>query len=859
MQAGNKDAPQPIYRQDYQPPDWLVESIELYFEIADEHVDVTSTLSLKRNGRHARPLVLDGRQLELRSLRLDGEPVTPDNYDLTNTSLVLGALPDTALLEIQTRTEPRGNTSLEGLYAAGNMLCTQCEAHGFSRITYFPDRPDILARYRVTIEADSTRYPTLLSNGNRVAHTMLENGRQQVQWDDPFPKPCYLFALVAGDLACVKDHYLTGSGRTIAIEFYVEHGRESLCGHAVNSLKQAMAWDEATYSLEYDLDTYMVVAVSSFNMGAMENKGLNIFNDRFVLVSPKTATDSDHELVTAIIGHEYFHNWTGNRVTCRDWFQLSLKEGLTVFREQQFMQDCVGGSTQRIEQVRMLRERQFPEDAGPLAHPVRPDSYIEINNFYTATVYEKGAELVRMLHGMLGQEAFARGLRSYLKSHDGQAATIEDFVEAMQNETETDLGQFFRWYSQAGTPEVTVREIEASSEAEYRLEFTQFTPATPGQAEKQPLLIPLRIGLLGQPGQSDHLVTLNDTWQEVTFGIESLQVTPVFLRGFSAPVHLNFPYSADQLARIVLQEEDGYARWEAMQRLYLQHMLGEITAEPLIDVLGQILASESDCGLLAELLTLPTENQLIELAPAPVKLDQLLDRRDGLLQRIGLSLAAPLSKHLNDQEATATADYSIASAAKRRLHAICLLLVVRVADEASAALAEQYYQQASNMSDTLAAMQALRDLECEQRERVMQDFYARWSGQPLVLDKWFAIQACTHFGEPATRIRRLLDDQGFDLRNPNRVRALIGAFAMNNPRGLHDRSGAGYALLQELLPKLDSLNPQVSARMAQSLSNWHQLDADRKRQINHLLQTLMDQPGLSADLKEILAKLSAAS
>lgn len=862
MPAKPENAPKQIQRADYSPPDWLIDEVELYFNIGEQDVEVRSKLHLRRNpaiAAHTRALVLNGRQLSLLHLAVDGRSLNTDEYQLSDTSLSIDALPETSILEIRTSIDPSSNTSLEGLYAAGDMLCTQCEAHGFSRISYHLDRPDVLAKFNVTIEADSSKYPVLLSNGDCVEQTELSNGRQRVQWQDPYPKPCYLFALVAGDLARVSDSYTTSSGREVALEFYVEHGREQLCDQAIHSLKLAMAWDEDTYGLEYDLDTYMVVAVSSFNMGAMENKGLNVFNDRFVLASSDSATDADYELITAIIGHEYFHNWTGNRVTCRDWFQLSLKEGLTVFREQQFMQDCVGGSTQRIEQVRMLRERQFPEDAGPLAHPVRPDSYIEINNFYTATVYEKGAELVRMLHGMLGQENFAKALRNYLHKHDGEAATIEDFVAAMQAETTIDLQSFFAWYSQAGTPRVSVEDNYDEDSQRYQLKLHQQLDCTANQNETQPLLIPLNTALLGQSEQLDErLITLTSAEQQLDLGEYAERPTPVLLRGFSAPVELSYAYTSEQLINIVRQESDGYSRWEAMQRLYTQHVIEGGEAQTILTCCAELLDGESDNALLAELLSAPTENQLIDQNAAGIDIDTLIQRRDALLEALGSQLAPQLqSKLLPLQESDSEPrdpSYSVASAAQRRLHAVALHLLLRAATPERQTLASSYYKQAVNMTEHLAALAALRDVDCVERDSCLADFRARWDGNALVLDKWFALQACTSFGNAAERVRQLMQDPTFMLSNPNRVRSLIGAFAMNNPRGLHAADSSGYTLMAEFLPQLDQLNPQVSARMAQVFSRWRLLDESRQTHIKSLLDTLL-RGNLSSDLFEIITKI----
>ena len=862
MSARSDQSPTRVLRSEYQPPDWRIDQVELHFDIqSHDCVEVHSRLSLQSQSDNEAPLVLAGRHMQLLGVQLDGKELSADAYTLSDSELRIEQLPPSAMLEIRTRINPATNTALEGLYAAEGLLSTQCEAHGFSRITYFLDRPDVLARYRVTIDADTQTFPVLLSNGNRIAEQDLDDGRHRVIWEDPFPKPCYLFALVAGDLACVRDSYTTTSGRDIAIEFYVEHGAETRCGHAIEALKQAMRWDESTYGLEYDLDTYMVVAVSSFNMGAMENKGLNIFNDRYVLVSSETATDTDFELVTAIIGHEYFHNWTGNRVTCRDWFQLSLKEGLTVFREQQFMQDTVGTSTQRIEQVRMLRERQFPEDAGPLAHPVRPDSYIEINNFYTATVYEKGAELVRMLHQMLGQEAFARGLRRYLQANDGTAATIEDFVTALQEQTDIDLRPFFTWYEQAGTPVIHLKDSYDADRRQYQLAVTQGTAPTPGQSEKKPLFIPLNTALYSPQGQQLAAQTLLLDQQEQVFSFEDIAEKPIPapLREFSAPVNLNFAYDADDLVTLVLHESDGFTRWEAMQRLYMAHLLDELDVDLLIQACSQLLGKEEDAGLLASLLSLPSENQLLEKASVPIQPHALLARRDQLLEQVGQQLESQWADLLQSQANAANVAYSPQVAAQRSLRAVALRYLLATGEQRWQKQAVNLYKQAQNMTECLAAMSALRDCEGEARAQVMADFRQRWDQQPLVLDKWFSLQGTTQYGDAVARVRDCMQDPAFSMKNPNRVRSLIGAFLMQNPRGLHALDGSGYVLWTEVLFELDAVNPQVSARLAQALANWQRFADDNKKQMQQSLEKVLAKPGISNDLYEIVTKIATVT
>ena len=859
-----------VFRKDYRAPDYVVESVELDFDLRDR-TTVVSVLQLRRNGQASEaaqadaPLHLDGRGFELIEIAIDGQAVAADRMERNDERLLLKNLPQVFSLRVVTKLDPDSNHSLEGLYRSGPMLCTQCEARGFSRITYFPDRPDVLARFKVRIEADAQRYPVLLSNGNRVEAGEAADGRHYAIWEDPFLKPCYLFALVAGDLGCVSDTYTTASGREVALQFYVDKGNEGRVPHALESLKKAMRWDEEVYGLEYDLDIYMVVAAREFNMGAMENKGLNLFNARFVLASPETATDADYEGIESVIAHEYFHNWTGNRVTCRDWFQLSLKEGLTVFRDQNFSADLNGFDVQRIGEVRQLRTLQFAEDAGPMAHPVRPDSYVEINNFYTATVYEKGAEIVRMLQTLLGRETFIKGVQHYLREHDGSAATIEDFLAAHEAVSGRHLEGFRRWYSQAGTPTVGIDDEYHLLAHTYTLHLEQSTPATPGQPDKKPVPIPIRVAFFDGEGQRIHLpaqpplmptpdlILLEDARATITFEDVKVRPTPSFVQGFSAPVRLQFGYSSDQLVNLLLHETDGFARWEAGQRLLLNAFF-ELLSGPAGDATQallkglQLLAAQhfDDRALLAELLRMPSESYLAGQLQ-PLDGEKLAAARDDLRLRIAHALTGPLSVWAT----AAPEDPGAANVGRRALAAIASWYLAATRSNRILDLCRERAD-SPNMTISYGALAALNDIDCPQREAAMDAFLSRWRGDALVLDKWFALQAGSAIGNGVERAAGLLDHPDY-VASPNRIRSVLGTFWRENLRAYHRADGSGYRLLADQVLKLDKSNPQIASRLADGLLGWRGLAAPRDGLLRAVLQQLVQQV-TSPDVGEKIQK-----
>lgn len=865
--------PRTVHRRDYTPPSYLVDTVVLEFELDEQETIVRSELAMRRNGDHREPLRLDGQQLELITLALNGEPLPPEAYQVDGRGLTIAEVPEHFRLQVTTRIHPHLNTALEGLYKSGGMFCTQCEAEGFRRITYYPDRPDVMARFRTKIIADRVRYPVLLSNGNPIERGELDDDRHYVVWEDPFPKPAYLFAMVAGDLACNRDSFITASGREVALEIYVEPQNLARTGHAMESLKRAMRWDEDTYGLEYDLDIYMIVAVGDFNMGAMENKGLNIFNTQYVLADPDTATDTDFDNVLAVIGHEYFHNWTGNRVTCRDWFQLSLKEGLTVFREQQFAADMGSAAVKRIEDVRILRAQQFPEDAGPMAHPVRPDSYVEINNFYTATIYNKGAEVIRMYHTLLGADGFRRGLELYLQRHDGQAVTCDDFLAAMADANGRDLTQFGRWYAQAGTPVLDVSDDYDAGTRRYTLTVRQSCPPTPGQPDKQPFHIPLRMGLLddtGQPlplrlaGETESAGTervLELTEVEQSFVFEDLPVRPLpsLLRGFSAPVQLNYPYTDAQLAFLLAHDEDPFNRWEAGQRLMTRLLLARLEAPEaavpaaLREAFRTTLEdTRLDPAFVAEALTLPSESYLGEQLEV-IDPGAIHAARNGLRRGLGTALADLwLQVYLRNDGAGG--DDQEAAAGCRRLKNLALSYLMASGSDEAAELTARQFIQADNMTDRLAALSLLADTERPAADEALQSFYQHWQNEPLVVDKWFRVQALSTRADTLARVRALTAHPAFELHNPNKVRALIGAFCHNNPARFHDPSGAGYAFLADYVLQLDGINPQIAARLAGGLSRWRRYEPGRRQLMREQLVRISAAPSLSPDVYEVATR-----
>ncbi|MCK5825550.1 MAG: aminopeptidase N [Desulfuromusa sp.] len=871
--------PQTIYLKDYKTPAYLVEQVELKFTLDDSSTQVDSILQMvlnpDRNGL-LEPLFLDGEQLKLLSVKLDGKALTPSDYFQDDKSLQIVTVPEKFTLEIQTLIDPLNNTALEGLYLTSGNFCTQCEAEGFRRITYYPDRPDVLARFKVRIEAEQ-KYSKLLSNGNLLEQGELPGGRHYAVWEDPFPKPSYLFALVAGDLVCLEDHYTTMSGRDVLLQIYVEARNSNYCDHAMLSLKKSMQWDEETFGLEYDLDRFMIVAVDDFNMGAMENKGLNVFNSKYVLARPETATDTDYLGIESVIGHEYFHNWTGNRVTCRDWFQLSLKEGLTVFRDQQFSANMNSAAVKRIDDVRILRQFQFPEDAGPMAHSVRPAAYQEINNFYTTTIYNKGAEVIRMMQTLLGAEKFISGVKLYLGRHDGQAVTCDDFVAAMEEAGNIDLTLFKRWYVQAGTPQVQIQQDYNSEQQTLTLKISQSCAATPGQKEKQPFHVPIAVGLIdaagedlplqlmgeGQPGTTTRVLNLTDTEQEFTFVGMARQPVLSPLRGFSAPVRVKCDFSDAELAFRMAYDSDAFNRWDAGQTLALTELLriykdrqtgGDAALQAgFVAAWRKALSDRQvDQSLLAQLLTLPSEQYLADQLNG---FDPQLIRtvRDQAVLQLARENQALLLERYSDCFIV-TEDYSLdpAVVGRRSLGNFCLSLLVRLEQLEMDELCLQQYQNAVNMTDRLAAFASLVDSSSLDRQDVIDDFYQSWKRQPLLLDKWFTIQALSRRSETFTEIENLLQHADFSLSNPNRVRALLGAF-YQNMAVFHRSDGAGYKLLVEQIIVLDQKNPQVAARMAAPLTRWKHLEIKRCKLMEQQLIRLQKMD-LSSDLYEIVNK-----
>ncbi|GAA5187864.1 aminopeptidase N [Ferrimonas gelatinilytica] len=853
-------------RMDYQAPDFTVEQIDLTFELDDHATRVTAVSQLRRCREGATELRLDGEQLTLVSVSVDGESWP---HTLEEGQLVLALDQAECELTVVTELDPANNTSLEGLYQSGGAFCTQCEAEGFRRITYFLDRPDVLARYRTRIEADRTRFPFLLSNGNKVASGHLPDGRHFCEWEDPFPKPSYLFALVAGDFDRLTDTFTTASGRDVALELYVDRGNLSRAEHAMVSLKRAMAWDEARFGLEYDLDIYMIVAVDFFNMGAMENKGLNIFNSKAVLADPQTATDDEYHRIESIIGHEYFHNWTGNRVTCRDWFQLSLKEGLTVFRDQEFSSDVGSPVVNRILAVKTIRNHQFAEDAGPMAHPIRPEQVIEMNNFYTVTVYDKGAEVIRMMHTLLGEAAFQAGMRCYFERHDGQAVTCDDFVAAMEDASGVDLSQFRLWYSQSGTPVVTAQEHYDAEQGRLRLVLNQHTRPTADQGEKHPLHIPVRIQLIDREGRdvplicdgqvTDPVLNFTEASQEWCFEQLPGPVVLSLFDNFSAPVKLEQALERDALALLLAHAGNDFARWDAGQRLLsdevfaLAEQAQEAVSDITLDALRAVLLNDQlDPALSAQLLTLPAEATLAQ-AKGGLDPETLHLARRQAMEQIGWHLEDELNARY--RQCVDPAYRSDAEAVGRRaLKNACLFLLAQSGKVQAQQLCEHQFKTADNMTDRLAALNALNQAQLPAAASAMAEFEQQWRNDPLVMDKWFSQIGTLPGGDVVAKIRGAMDHPAFDLANPNRVRALISAFAAGNRQAFHAEDGSGYTLLTDILIKLNGINPQNAARMMTPLLEWRDQDAERQALMKAQLQRLAELPDLSRDLYEKVSK-----
>lgn len=869
------------YRKDYQAPAYLVETIDLSFDLGEELTTVTSTLSMKKNadnGDGSTPLTLFGRQLILKSIKLDGTVLKEGQYGIDDESLTVSDVPAEFVMEIVTEIKPQENSSLEGLYKSSGNFCTQCEAEGFRKISYYPDRPDVMALFTTTITADKAKYPVLLSNGNLIESGDLKDGRHYAKWEDPFRKPSYLFALVAGNLVKISDTFKTRSAREVKLEIYVEERNKDKCDHAMAALKKSMKWDEEVFGLEYDLDIYMILAVDDFNMGAMENKGLNIFNSKYVLARPDTATDDDYNAIEEVIAHEYFHNWTGNRVTCRDWFQLSLKEGLTVFRDQEFSADMTSRAVKRIQDVRILRNAQFPEDGGPMAHPVRPDSYVEINNFYTVTIYNKGAEVIRMMHTLLGKAGFRKGMDLYFERHDGQAVTCDDFVAAMEDANGFDLKQFRLWYSQAGTPHILVKENFNEQERSYRLTVKQICPATPGQEKKEPFHIPLALGLLdkngndiplnldGEKGGSVKTSILNVIKEEETFifaGIDKKPVPSLF-RNFSAPVKLDFNYSNDDLAFLMANDSDPFNRWEAGQQLstrimlnlIIRHQKGEDLSleESYINAFRAILRDEkTDKSLLAEALILPTEIYLAEqmdtIDPAAIR-----TVREFVKKALAEATKEDLRRVYTSNGQAGPYRIDSAATGKRSLKNMALAYLMTVADKDTLYSCMDQFSKGNNMTDVMAALSAFSHYEGKEGEDAFSAFYKKWEKDPLVIDKWFSLQARSILPDTLTKVKALMKHPAFNMKNPNRVRSLIGAFTHGNIAAFHHESGEGYTFLAEQVLTLDKFNPQVAARMVGALSRWKRYDEGRQTLMKKELERIKGEKGLSNDVYEIVSK-----
>ncbi|MEQ9348101.1 MAG: aminopeptidase N [Thalassospira sp.] len=877
------EQPNVIHRKDYKEPDFFVEKVELIFDLERDVTNVKSRLFMAANPKSGTgkgdEVFLHGEDMKLLSVSLNDSRLASSDFSVDQEGLRFRAPGETFIAEIETQISPANNTRLEGLYVSQSAFCTQCEAEGFRRITYFQDRPDVMATYRVTINADKASCPVLLSNGNLIDSGDLDGGRHFAVWEDPFPKPSYLFALVAGDLAVVEDSFKTMSGRDVALRIFVEHGNEDRCDYAMDSLIRSMKWDEEVYGLEYDLDLFNIVAVSDFNMGAMENKSLNVFNAKFVLARPDTATDTDYERIESIVAHEYFHNWSGNRVTCRDWFQLSLKEGLTVFRDQEFSADQRSRPVQRIKDVAALRAAQFPEDGGPLAHPVRPDSYMEINNFYTATVYEKGAELIRMMHTLLGPDGYRKGIDLYFDRHDGQAVTCDDFAKAMEDANDMDFTQLKLWYAQAGTPKLTWQGTYDADANQFRLTVSQKTDPTPGQPDKHALHMPISVGLMGADGSDLVAETVELTKDSQEFVFDGVSEKPVvsFNRGFSAPVNIMTDQPDDELLFLMGNDADAFNRWEAGQKYATRLMLAAIAtweenngdADMALDGLGEsadafiaamratLLNNELDKAFRADALVLPGEEFLSEQRK-PANPEAIHQVRTALRKRIGLGLVNDFANtyHQNASNAAFTPD--ALSAGQRALRATALGYLVATGMGEYADLASEQYKSSDNMTDQMAALSVLNHLDHAGREEALADFEERFAKDGVVFDKWFALQAMSSRDDTLARVKDLMSHPAFTMRNPNKVRSLIGAFAMGNPRHFHAKDGSGYEFYADRLIEVDDINPQVAARLCAPLGKWAKYDKGRAKMMKAELDRILAKPEISRDLYEIASK-SAAS
>ena len=857
------DTPQAVRLADYRPFPFSIETTRLIFDLHPTQTRVRAELSVRRTSAQREPLVLNGERLKLVSIAIDGEPLDADRYDVDAEALTVAETPDAFVLTTEVEIDPSENKALMGLYMSGGRFCTQCEAEGFRTITYFPDRPDVLSRYSVRIEADS-KFPHLLSNGNPVASGSLDNGRHFAEWSDTFPKPSYLFALVAGDLDVLADKFITMSGREVALRVFVDPGQASRAAYALDSLKRAMKWDEEVYGREYDLDLFMIVAVRDFNFGAMENKGLNIFNSSLLLADPLTATDLDYERIEAVVAHEYFHNWTGNRITCRDWFQLCLKEGFTVFRDQGFSADMRGAAVQRIKDVRALRARQFAEDAGPLAHPVRPSSYLKIDNFYTATIYEKGAEIIRMLKAILGAPAFRRGCDLYFQRHDGEATTVEAFIACFAEASGRDLSGFFGWYEQAGTPAVSIETAYDAAVGELTLTLTQSTPPTPGQTNKKPLPIPIAIGLLSADGRvlrDTEIVVLDQA--EMTVRWDKVSEPPVLsaLRGFSAPVNLST--NARPSDRYVLfgADTDLFNRWEAGQTLARDLILtraagapDEVGEERYAEALGRALVDDAaEPAFKALLLALPSEPDLALMFEAadPAALHEA---RDHLRTRIAVHLGDLLRRLHGEMQIDGEFSPDAGAAGRRALRNACAEALSADPHAENLTRLLGHFSAARNMTDMIGGLYPMVAMGGVPREKALESFHHAWRTEPLVLDKWFAVQGRDPNPDALERVIALTQHPDFEPTNPNRLRALVSTFANFNPARFHDPSGAGYAFLADEILKVDAFNPMTAARLVEPLGGWRRYKPELGALMRAQLERIVAQPNLSKNVLELAGK-----
>ncbi|USI74093.1 aminopeptidase N [Sphingomonas morindae] len=855
--------PHPILRSDYRPPAWLVPAVHLEVELDPAATRVRARLSVEpQGGTPGAPLRLDGAPgMVPERIAVDGRPLGAEEWRIEGEQLVIPLDQGAHIVDTEVVIAPEGNTQLMGLYASGGLLCTQCEAEGFRRITFFPDRPDVLSRYTVRMVADRARYPVLLANGDQTGTGDMTDGRHWAEWHDPFPKPCYLFAMVAGDLKANRDRFVTASGRSVELGIWVREADLPRTAHAMAALKASMAWDERVYGREYDLSIFNIVAVADFNFGAMENKGLNIFNSRYILADPETATDADYDAVAGVVAHEYFHNWSGNRVTCRDWFQLSLKEGFTVFRDQEFSADQGSRAVKRIEDVRVLRAAQFPEDAGPLAHPIRPDSYLEISNFYTATIYNKGAEVIRMLHTMLGAEGFRRGSDRYFDENDGTAATCEDFLRAMETANGVDLGGFRRWYGQAGTPRVRALLSHDAASGTARLSLAQIVPPTPGQPDKLPMPIPLRLALFGaESGRTlvpERVHILSEAEDSILFPAIGERPVLSINRGFSAPVVIESDRSAEDLAFLSAHDDDPFARFEAMQQLMVDTLVALIEGRPadeaaVIEAVRTTLADEAlDAAFVGEAVLLPTEaflgDQLAQVDPVAIR-----RAREGLRQRLGRTLEAQWRAAY---AATAANGFALTPVAKgrRRLRTVALGYIAASGAADAAALALAQFEAADNMTDRYGALGVLGSMVAPERERALEGFYERYRADALVLDKWFTVQALSTREDTAEQVARLARHPDFTLANPNRLRALVGAFAANQ-HAFHAADGSGYRFVADMILAADPINAQTAARLVPPLGRWRRFEPMRAALMRAELERIVATPGLSRDVFEQASK-----